>query len=319
MIGLLNTVNVAIAGALDNEVSDWYTNVRNDGGEADSSTLGALSEFMFTLKINNIRSKIKRCNMFCGHNLRSSLHPIIKSAKEGGVTIGYEKDINSGFVNSDYAPGRGLWAINAALQLPAQKYLSTGVFISEAGITGAGGHLSFMGTPSTNPTQLYDIGGYMSPLNGGDNQSSFDLSAYIEFDSGQGTIKGASASASAPGQEGHAEVDLYGAGIDGLDNANDVSGLWVASRESSTIQKLYRGNEEGVIQVNEFSNENDQTTFPIGGYKFRVFGSTPANGLVTQTSSYKLLFYAIGETMSESEITILNNALIKFNTALGRI
>lgn len=308
MIGSLNTVSVAISGALDNEVADWYARVQAHGGSADSATLGALNEFMHTLKLNNIRNKIRRCNLFCGYSLRSSLHPIINSAKEGGGRLGYERDIPVGFADSDYSQKNGLWAMGVSLQSAATKYLSTGAFISEIGIGSQGGHVSFMSATSLNPIVVSSVGGYIMPLSGGDKQANTDLSAFIEFSSGSGTVTGASASAFAPGVVGHAEAAI-------TDN-QDISGLWVATRTSSTNQELWQATNEKILEIGDAGTE-DQSLWPIGGYKFRIFGS-PSGGGTVQTSSYKLLFYSLGKSLTKEEIGILNDALIDFNNALGR-
>jgi len=77
MLGGLNTAMLASTGVFVEDVASWKSNIESDGGEVSQKTLEALNEFIITLRVNNIRNKIKRCNLFCGSNLRASLHPII--------------------------------------------------------------------------------------------------------------------------------------------------------------------------------------------------------------------------------------------------
>lgn len=300
MIGGLNTAILASIGALDREVEKWHTNVKNDGGDASEQTLKALSEFITTLKQNNIRNKIKRCNLFCGTNLRASLHPIIVG--DSDRSIGYLKDKNYGFTNADYSITTGLSALGTNLQETAGKYLETDVFLSSVGMSDDYGQLSFMSALGDVP--LSSIGDYMMPLCGGDYMTKSDLSAYIEFNSDK-VLKAASPSSFSPGSaDGYVKVE----------NVDTVGGFWLANRTSSTNQKLYKN-------ALEFDNSDataDQSAHPIGGYKFRIFGAAVGNEVI-QTSIYKLLFYSLGSSLTESEITILNDALTNFNSTLNRI
>jgi hypothetical protein len=304
MIGGLNTAALASVVSLDNEVLDWYTAVKNDGGDANSNTLNALDEFMITLKKNGIRNKIKRCNLFCGANLRSCLHPLIRGRV--GESIGSKKDISYGFVNSDYSFFRGLSAeslSSSVLLSSAQKFLHTNTFLTSLGLDNYGGHISFM---SYNDTMnLSSVGGYMMPLFGGDYSVKNDLSAYIEFD--QDSTKAASPSSFNPSStRGYVNLDT-------LDDDVDVSGFWLANRTSKTNQKLYNNG----MAVEDSDATLSQDGFPIGGYKFRIFSAFSA-GQETQASISKILFYSIGEKLAETDIKILNNALAKFNEVLGR-
>tara|TARA_B100000131_G_scaffold130906_1_gene127634 strand:+ start:4524 stop:5441 length:918 start_codon:yes stop_codon:yes gene_type:complete len=304
MIGGLNTAILANAVSLDDEVLDWHTAISKDGGSADSDTLMALDKFMTTLKVNGVRDKIKRCNLFCGSNLRSCFHPIIKG--EVGKPIGSEKDVNFGFRNSDYSLSRGLSAerlSSSALFSDASKYLKTEGFLTSFGLDNYGGHVSFMSYGSE--TSLSSVGGYMMPLCGGDYSMKNDLSAYVEFT--DENTKAASPSSFNPSSS-RGYVDL-----NALDGDTDVSGFWLANRTSNTDQKLYKD----AVVFNDSESTLDQIPYPIGGYKFRIF-SAYSGGKESQTSIGKMLFYSIGERLNESNITVLNDALTKFNDALGR-
>lgn len=301
MIGGLNTATLASVTSLDDEVLDWYTAVKGDGGDANSITLDALHEFVTTLKINGVRDKIKRCNLFCGENLRSCLHPIIKG--EANKSIGSKKDINYGFRSADYSKSEGLSARNSAAGIlgPAGKYLLTGTFLTSLGLDNWGGHLSFMSYVGS--ASLDSAGGYMMPLSGGDYSIKNDLSAYIEFDN-EANIRAASPSSFNPSSaRGYVELDSW----------LDVGGFFLANRTSNINQKLYKN----AAVIDDSDATLDQSLNPIGGYKFRIF-SAYSGGQETQTSVSKLLFYSLGERLTEDNITILNNALIKFNDSLGR-
>ena len=301
MIGALNTANLASVSSLDSEVLDWYKAIDKDGGWASEGILRALDKFLITLKINGVRDKIKRCNLFCGGNLRASLHPIIKG-NVGGPVLGRAKDINYGFRTRDYSYSRGLSAEDlsySTLLSSASKYLLTGAFLSDLGVDNWGGHISFMSYHE--PMSLSTVGDFMIPLAGGDYSSKNDLSAYMEFNS-ENRLLAASPSSFNPGSE-KGYVDLQ---------ESDVAGFWLANRSSNTSQKVYLNG----AQIGEEATLN-QENHPTGGYKFRIF-STYSGGQETQTSIGKILFYSIGEKLTESNITVLNEALTKFNLTLGR-
>ena len=304
MIGGLNTATLASVGTLNDEVQNWHTNIQNDNSTADRQTLEALDKFITTLKTNNIRNKIKRCNLFCGASRNASLHPVITG--DSSRSIGLSKDTNYGFLESDYSVTSGLSAYTVGVenvQETASKYLDTGVFLTSAGMSNDGGHLSFMSTSSSTAT-LAAIGNYMMPLCGGDYTTKSDLSAYIEFNEDR-VLKATSPSSLTPGAtNGHVE----------LAEINDVGGFWVANRTSSTNQKLYKN----AIEFDNSDATADQSAYPIGGYKFKIFAAA-INDQIIQTSIYKLLFYSLGSSLTEGEITILNSALVKFNSTLNRI
>tara|TARA_Y100000593_G_scaffold95087_1_gene199416 strand:+ start:12179 stop:13087 length:909 start_codon:yes stop_codon:yes gene_type:complete len=302
MIGTLNTATLASTGTLDLEVSRWKASVENDGGEASRETLEALNTFISNLKLNKIRNKITRCNLFCGSNYRSAMHPIIISDLEEGKSLGYDKDKNYGFFDSDYSESSGLTATGAILNNQASKYLDTGLFLTSAGMSESYGHLSFMSTNQS--VNLNSIGGYMMPICGGNYSLASALSSYIEFNSDK-TLKAASPSSFIQGStKGHVEVE----------NVDEIGGYWLANRTSRTNQNLYKDS----IQFDNADATADQADNIIGGYRFRVFGAY-SGGQVTQTNAYKLLFYSIGKTLTENEIEILNQSLVQFNETLNRI
>lgn len=302
MIGTLNTSALASVGTLDTEVSRWKASVENDGGVVSRETLEALNAFMNNLKLNNIRNKITRCNLFCGSNYRAAMHPIITSDLEGGRLLGYDKDKNYGFFDSDYSESSGLTATGAILNNQASKYLDTGLFLTSGGMSESYGHLSFMSTNQS--VDLNSVGGYMMPICGGNYSLASALSSYIEFNSDE-ILKAASPSSFTQGSiRGHVEIE----------NVNEIKGFWLANRTSSTNQNLYRDS----IQYDNSDATADQANNVMGGYKFRVFGAY-SGGQVTQTNSYKLLFYSIGKALTKNEIEILNQSLVQFNETLSRI
>ena len=308
MLGGLNTAMLASTGVFVEDVASWKSNVESDGGEVSQKTLEALNIFIITLKVNNIRNKIKRCNLFCGSNLRASLHPIIVG--DSDRSIGYLKDKNFGFAEYDYSEMGGLSAAGAlsapnsstALGGLGSKYLETDVFLSSVDMSSSYGHLSFMSTSAD--ISLSSVGGYMMPLCGGDYSTVNDLSSYIEFNSDQ-ILKAGSPSSFAPGSSN---------GYVRKENVNSVGGFWLANRTSNINQKLYKD----AVEYDDSDATSNQSAYPIGGYKFRIFGAY-SGGQVTQTSIYKLLFYSMGAELTETEITVLNGALTKFNSSLGRI
>jgi hypothetical protein len=301
MLGGLNTAMLASTGVFVEDVASWKSNIESDGGEVSQKTLEALNEFIITLRVNNIRNKIKRCNLFCGSNLRASLHPIIVG--DSDRSIGYLKDKNFGFAEYDYSETGGLSAAGAtALGGAGSKYLETDVFLSSVDMSSSYGHLSFMSTSAD--VSLSSVGGYMMPLCGGDYSIENDLSSYIEFNSDQ-ILKAGSPSSFAPGSSN---------GYVRKENVNSVGGFWLANRTSNINQKLYKD----AVEYDDSDATSNQSAYPIGGYKFRIFGAY-SGGQVTQTSIYKLLFYSMGAELTETEITVLNGALTKFNSSLGRI
>ncbi len=300
MIGGLNTAILGSVGGFEREIEDWRLRVESSNlGGASRNTLDALNEFIITIKKNSFIHKIKRCNLFCGTNLSTALNPIIIGDSNKKV-IGNKIDESRGFFEADYLERRGLSANSASVGSQAQKWLNTGAFITSVGMDNNNGHLSLMFN-NLNADE------YSMPICGGNYSSSSNLSAFIEFGK-DGYLKACSPGSPALGST---------LGQVKLDNPSkaDISGdVWTANRTSSTNQKLYKGEDE----YDNSEATQDQSNYTIGGYKFRIFGAY-SGGQITQTSNATMLFYSLGETLTETEISILSNAVKLFNTRIGRL
>ena len=300
MIGALNTATLASVGGLEAETEDWHQRLISNKLPAGASrnTLESLNKFIITIKTNSFMHKIKRCNLFCGSNLLSALHPIIIGDSNQKI-IGGPTDENHGFFEANYAEQFGLSAAGTLIGGKATKWLEPNVFVTSMGMDNSNGHLSLM----SNNLQADE---YSMPICGGDYSSPSNMSAFIEFGK-DGYLKACSPGSPALGSTLGQVV---------LDNPSksDISGnVWTANRTSNTNQKLYKG-------ATEYDNSEatqDQSNYAIGGYKFRIFGAY-SGGQITQTSNGSILFYSLGETLTEAEISTLSNAVKLFNTNIGR-
>ena len=102
------------------------------GGSANSTTLAAMNAFCNTIDSNGLRSKLYRLNLMCGNNLASCLIPLYTSTHHYNPPLGYSRDVNFNFIESDYVETGSNAGLTSSGADPApisvgSKYLDLGI------------------------------------------------------------------------------------------------------------------------------------------------------------------------------------------------
>jgi len=280
------------AASLHPEAAVWRNRVIANGGTASVGTLFAVSRFCRRIDAEpGLRAAILRLNLFCGNSdndLRAVRTPLYLSGSFGGSTIGNSIDINNNFLPQDYqetGSGGGLEGDGST------KFLSTG-FLQNSFASVNSRHLSASATSLETTGNTMLLGSYVFP--GGEGLSTLvTLDAATEnsnrgFRSGTGT--------------GSSSVFAHSGGT--------AESHMIGTRTASNLATTYRA---GLLAV---SNANPATLTTISR-EIPVFaainGSTAAN-----FTAARIRMYSIGNGLTAAQALAFSNAVIAFNTALGR-
>lgn len=133
---------------LDSEVSDWVARVIANSGTVSNATTTLVNTFMVGIKAAGIRSKILRCNLFCGDQVAAAKTPLIKD--KGAA---YDTDLvggGSGWTYVETGAGGGL---NRNLGAGSSRALDTGFIPANDLAADNDAHLSvYVVTGSTEST-----------------------------------------------------------------------------------------------------------------------------------------------------------------------
>jgi hypothetical protein len=281
------------------EAQDWINRVYVNGGTVSATTANAVNDFCNSIAAESgLRAAILRLNLFCGNSdasLNAVRTPLYLSGSFGGTTIGNTTDTNFNFVSGDYqetGSGGGLKG-NAS-----NKYLNTGLapnslasvasvhlscsatsLETTSGATNTSGDRFVMGTFNNAEGGLYDIAATAWLATGGANLRFSRLSTFSPS-----TVSSSSRGAS----EAH----------------------FIGSRTSSSQFNLY--DTSGSIGSSTSSTSGSGHSFP-----FFVF-SLNLNGSPGVYSAARLRMYSIGNGLTAAQALAFSNAVVAFNTALGR-
>jgi hypothetical protein len=131
--------------ASTNEAWTWANvNVPANGGAITQTQVKAVDKFMTSINgVPNLRSSIKRMNLFVGDDLSAALVPVVSD-------LGSGSDINNSFVSGDYSPS----GLNAGLKSSGTQTLDTTV--NAGAVLKDSWHMSFRspdGVTSSSQTQ----------------------------------------------------------------------------------------------------------------------------------------------------------------------
>jgi hypothetical protein len=275
--------------AVHPEAVDWATRVTANGGTVSSNTLAAVSTFCASIALESgLRSAILRLNLFAGNSdasLNAVRTPLYLSGSLGGATIGNTTDTNFNFVAGDYAEtgsGGGLKGDGTS------KYLNTGFNYSSIPSANST-HLSFSGTSleTTSGDRMalgsFEFPGDLNRLCILDIQTGTSLRGYRSSTVGQAQFNNSGITA-----EPH----------------------MIGTRTSVTLNRVYRSGS----QAAESTTTAGPTTF---ARPFAVFAGNN-NGTVSAFTAGRLRMYSIGNGLTAAQALAFSNAVIAFNTALGR-
>jgi hypothetical protein len=265
------------------EAQVWRNAVIANGGSVSGSTLKAVSDFCKSIDQAGIRDRFFRLNLFAGTGLNACVVPLYRGQSRTGTQFGNATDTNNGpFVSGDYTEAGGL---NPGVSSDHGKYLDTGLSPDNVGV--ATGHMS-----------IY------SPVGG---------------DAAAGTRRIMGAIRSSP-QQFYAAFknnvsanagSLWGGGAVQL-NATLSAGHTVWQRESATLLRHY-------TNASLIGTATSSVTPGAASETWFVFNaSTGGSPTGNQYWNNALRAYSIGKDFTSGQLTDYYNAMLAFQTALGR-
>ena len=277
------------SGATHPEALDWATRVTANGGTVSSSTLAAVSTFCASIDAaSGLRGAILRCNLFCGNSdasLNAVRTPLYLSGSFGGSAIGDTIDANFNFVAGDYAETGGSGGLKGD---GTSKYLNAGFAYSSLA-SASSTHLSFSGTSlETTSGDRMALGSFEFP----GNTNSLCI---LDIQTG-GSSRGYRSTSVGPAQ-------INNAGI-------TAEPHMIGTRTAVNLNRIYRSGTQAA--------ESTATAAPVTAARaFFVFAGNN-NGTAQAFTAGRLRMYSIGNGLTAAQALAFSNAVVAFNTALGR-
>jgi hypothetical protein len=276
--------------AVHPEALDWATRVTANGGTVSSNTLAAVSTFCTSINAESgLRAAILRLNLFCGNSdasLNAVRTPLYLSGSFGGTTIGNTTDTNFNFVSGDYqetGSGGGLKGNGSS------KYLNTGLNGSTAISSGNNCHLSYSGTSLETSGDRIAAGTFSVVTNG-----AFIADIYAAYTNGR------------PVRIGGPNVGQFPV----VTSPGTTEAHYIGTRTSATLLSLYRSGS--LFGTNTSSQSTTIANVPITVFALNNAGDSQAY------TAGRLRMYSIGNGLTAAQALAFSNAVIAFNTALGR-
>jgi hypothetical protein len=264
--------------------------VVTNGGTVSSSTLAAVSTFCAAINASSgLRAAILRLNLFCGDSdasLNAVRTPLYRGASLAGTQLGNTTDTNVNFVAGDYqetGSGGGLKGDGSS------RSLATGFNYNN--LTATSSHLSISGTSlETSVSDRMSIGTFAS-------LGFFPI--LLDITTGAGAVnRGVRSSLTAGAQALFAHS-----------NATSESHM-IGTRTADADSRCYRG---GVLAASALGASGATASSSL----ITVFAATGGSGPAQHTAA-RLRMYSIGTGLTAAQALAFSNAVIAFNTALGR-
>jgi hypothetical protein len=274
------------------EAANWATRVRGNGGTVSGSTLNAVSRFCRRIDAEpGLRAAILRLNLFCGNSdgsLNAVRTPLYRGASLTGTQLGSAMDANVSFVAENYqetGSGGGLEGDGSS------KYFNTG-FNASTGISSTTScHLSYSGTSLETSGDRAALGSYSGVLSTG----GFIADVFAGYVSGR------------PARIGSVQPGNFPV----VTSPPTAESHFVGTRTSSTALSIYRGGS-----LSGTPNTISQAPVFLNGNVF-VFALNNSGSPGAHTAA-RLRMYSIGNGLTAAQALAFSNAVIAFNTALGR-
>lgn len=264
--------------ALHPEVQDWITRVTANGGTASTNTLAAASAFCAAIDAAGIRNRFYRLNLVCGGQLAAALVPLYRATSATGSALGNSTDTNNGPFVSTDYAATGQ-ATGGLKGNGSSKYLSTG----------------------------------LNPVTISASANDFHMAIYAKGVSATGTSRAYIGNAL-----GTADSTYIGITGSGQTETASIAGA-LGDRLAAPS-----GTKEGMMLV--ATNGSATQTYYLNGATVsntRSSGFANAAFDVFRVDSFYALdqyirTYSIGLGISASQESAYRNAVVAFNTALGR-
>lgn len=271
------------------EALAWQTRVIANGGTVSASTLAAVSNFCNAIQTAGIRDRFLRLNLLAGNSIAAALVPLYRGKSLGGTQFGGTTDTNINFVAGDYTETGSTGGLKGN---GSSKYLQTGFApqsFSSAGLA----HVSV--SASSLETTGFDIAGI----------ASYDGAAAASY---YGLEVRSSSGAGQSGNPGGFVSNFNGLFTTAAASRSHL----LVSRTASASASLYSG-----------GTAVTSSTLASGGAaaassrQFYVFALNN-NGTPQRYTAGRVRMYSLGDPMTASQVTAFTNAVVAFNTALGR-
>lgn len=266
------------------DAAAWRTRVEENGGSVSIDTFLAVNTFCTSIAVAGIRSAFLRLNLFCGNNLAACLVPLYRGQSLGGTQLGNTTDTNSNFVSGDYSERGSSGGLKGD---GTTKLLATGLAPSSfASLNSC--HASASGTSIETSSDRMIMGSYSTA----NFSTIFLLDAWSAGNGGRGFRVGVSGNVFT-NTSATSEPHLLGV------------------RASSASATLYRSGTAATTNT-------AASTISAGTGQICVFGITENSSTIPTTAS-RLTAYSVGNGMNATQALAFSNAIIAFNTALGRV
>jgi hypothetical protein len=267
--------------------------VVTNGGTVSSSTLAAVSTFCASIdRESGLRAAILRCNLFCGNSdasLNAVRTPLYLSGSFGGSAIGNTTDANFNFVAGDYqeaGSGGGLKGNGSS------KYLDTGLTPNNVSSL-LSVHLSVSGTDlETSGADRAAVGSF----NGGGSPGSsiYILDIYANYVAARAV-----------------RLSSFNSGnFHTITTPSASESHFIGTRTSASSAVTYRGG----VSVGSSSFVALPASHSRSFFAFALNNT----GSPSAYTAARLRMYSIGNGLTAAQALAFSNAVIAFNTALGR-
>lgn len=309
------------------ETTNWINNLNTYGLPLPSANvLNAVNNLLGGLYNNNLRSKIKRLNLFCGGDWRGSLFPLITDLGNpvwdyNGVKGATFSDLITGpFQAGDWSLVNGFdpksnTSITGTTQSANGMYLDTGVLANLSNFTGGSIHTAVYINNNGNKTttdRITDIGAAYGTY-------GIALRAnYRPNNNNPGFLTYSLASNSTTNALLYSSTTPF-----------DTKGFIIGTRTDLSSTTFYKNTTKPTPQINYYNpNTNTVTNNTMPNATITIFSMGAANaansGLGyarTQNAEYsdrQTTMYSIGGGLSDIDVTNYNNLISAFNNSIGR-
>jgi hypothetical protein len=269
--------------------------VTANGGTASTNTLAAVSTFCAAIDAaSGLRAAILRLNLFCGNSdasLNAVRTPLYLSGSFGGATLGNATDTNFNFAQADYAE---TGASGGLLGNGTTKYLSTGFGTNLLSSLNSS-HLSISG--SSMETSIVGPGVVHIGTESGVGNGVFDIG-----------ILNYSSPANARAMRLFTGTNYPYQGVSASGRGNEPH--LIATRTANNAATLYSSGSS--LATDTSTRTPASTTQPIA-----VFCAN-TNGTPGVFSAMRGRCYSVGNGLTAAQALAFSNAVIAFNTTLGR-
>ena len=280
-------ITLGVPAVSNADAQSWINNVYANGGTVSTATAAAVNTFATSIESAGLRDRFYRLNLFAGTGLSAALVPLYRGPSLGGTQFGNTTDTNVNFVSGDYVE---TGSTGGLLGTGTSKLLDTGIALN-ALPTVATGHLSAWKESGTTASGRFLLGCrsdasstsiyacFRNPFSGGAVQAYWGKTAVAN----------------------PAVNAIY-----------DAAGLQMANRSSSTqLDSYWNGSSVASVATSVVPDSS--------AIRFYVFSDNQNNnGVGASWWPLRLKSHSIGASMDSTQAAAYYNAMLAFQTALGR-